>query len=202
MNRDDSPRSTGRLLLAAAPGGLCVVQDLLNTAGMPAASLPDLLADETSACNWLDVSLRTWSEQTGRDAPRITVSGDDLPALRDLRGLVRGWLTGGAENDAPHPLRVGVSYRDGRLAYEPSGDGAAAVASLVHLEALLASHTGALVRLKACRNPACGAAFYDLSRNGTRVWHDMKTCGNTMNLRASRARRQASPKPADQTPHR
>lgn len=201
MNRDDSARSTGRLLLAAAPGGLCVVQDLLNTAGMPAASLPDLLADQTSAQTWLDVSLRTWSEQTGWNAPRITLSSGDLAALRDLRRQIRGWLTDEAEDDAARPLRVDVSLRGGRLAYEPSGDGAAAVTSLVHLEALLASHTGALARLKACRNPDCGAAFYDLSRNGTRVWHDMRTCGNTMNLRASRARRQVSAKPAGQTLH-
>ncbi|MEU0254576.1 CGNR zinc finger domain-containing protein [Streptomyces sp. NPDC006184] len=76
----------------------------------------------------------------------------------------------------------------------PGADGAA-VASLVHLEALLASHTGAPSRLKMYRNPACGEAFYDRSRNGTRVWHDMKTCGNALNLRASRARRQHSPEP-------
>ncbi|MFF1285457.1 CGNR zinc finger domain-containing protein [Streptomyces sp. NPDC058299] len=49
--------------------------------------------------------------------------------------------------------------------------------------------------MKTCRNPACGEAFYDRSRNGTRVWHDMKTCGNALNLRASRARRQHSPEP-------
>ncbi|MFB9444749.1 CGNR zinc finger domain-containing protein [Dactylosporangium vinaceum] len=60
------------------------------------------------------------------------------------------------------------------------------------LEALLASHVGILGRLKVCTNPSCGAAFYDLSRNSTRVWHDMKTCGNTMNLRASRARRRST----------
>ncbi|MGW5497597.1 CGNR zinc finger domain-containing protein [Streptomyces olivaceoviridis] len=200
MNSDGTAGSTGRLHLAAAPGGLCVLQDLLNSASLPAASLPDLLADEASAQTWLDASLRTWGEQTGRTAPRIVISGDDLAALRDLRSLVRGWLTNQTEDEALHPLEVDVSFRDGRLVYEPRGNGAAAVASLVRLEALLASHTGALGRLKVCRNPACCAAFYDLSRNGTRVWHDMRTCGNTMNLRASRARRRAPSKP-DQSPH-
>ncbi|MGW4943053.1 CGNR zinc finger domain-containing protein [Actinoplanes sp. NPDC004185] len=193
MNSDDTAGSTGRLLLAAAPGGLCVVQDLLNTASMPVASVPDLLAEETSAQTWLDVSLRTWGEQVGRPAPGITISGDDLTALRGIRSQIRRWLTDEAEDHAPRPLAADVSFRDGRLAYEPQGNGAAAVASLVLLEVLLASHTGTLRRLKTCMNPACGAAFYDLSRNGTRVWHDMKTCGNTMNLRASRARRRESP---------
>ncbi|WP_433788529.1 CGNR zinc finger domain-containing protein [Actinoplanes sp. CA-252034] len=199
MNSDDTSRSTGRLLLAAAPGGLCLVQDLLNSAGMPEASVPDLLDNESAAQTWLDASMQTWSEQTGRTARRIALSGDDLPALRDLRHDVRGWLTSEAEDPTPHPVDVDLSFRDGRFSFQPKGDGAAAVTSLVHLEALLASHTGTLARLKACMNPSCGAVFYDLSRNATRVWHDMKTCGNTLNLRASRARRRATAKgsPAD-----
>ncbi|WP_250005478.1 CGNR zinc finger domain-containing protein [Actinoplanes sp. M2I2] len=190
MNSDD----TGRFLLAAAPGGLSIVQDLLNSASMPVASIPDLLADEATAQEWLDASLSRWGGQTGRAAPRITISRADLPALRDLRDHVRGWLTD-ADDPSPQVLHADVSFRDGHITYEPRGDGAAAVASLVNLEALLASHTGALTRLKTCLNPDCGAAFYDRSRNGTRVWHDMKTCGNTMNLRASRARRRETPSP-------
>jgi len=185
----DTSSSTKRLLLAAAPGGLCLIQDLLNSASIPMAAVPDLLDDETAARSWLTAALRTWSEQTGRGTPRISVTGDDLPALRELRGTVRGWLTEPAEDHPPHPVRADLSFRDGSLTFTPSGDGASAVVSLVHLEALLASHAGTLARLKTCLNPSCGAAFYDQSRNGTRVWHDMKTCGNTMNLRASRARR-------------
>ncbi len=198
VNSDDTSGGTGRLLLAAAPGGLCLVQDLLNSAAMPEASVPDLLDNESAAQTWLDASMQTWSEQTGRTARRITLSGDDLPVLRDLRHDVRGWLTGEAEHSTPHPVEADLSFRDGRFFFEPKGDGAAAVASLVRLEALLASHTGTLSRLKACMNPSCGAAFYDLSRNGIRVWHDMKTCGNTMNLRASRARRRTTTKKGSQ----
>ncbi|GAA0553755.1 CGNR zinc finger domain-containing protein [Paractinoplanes ferrugineus] len=172
---------------------MCLVQDLLNSAGRPAAAVPDLLETETAAQAWLDASLRTWGEQTGRAARRITVPGEDLPALRELRDQVGGWFTDEAGEHPPRPVRADLTFHDGRLSFEPSGDGAAAVASVVYLEALLASHTGTLGRLKTCRNPSCGAAFYDLSRNGTRVWHDMRTCGNTMNLRASRARRRESP---------
>ncbi|MEU8378341.1 CGNR zinc finger domain-containing protein [Streptosporangium sp. NPDC048865] len=192
---DDTSGSTGRFGLPQAPGGLCLLQDLLNTAGMAVAPVPDLLDDETTARSWIDASLRTWGEQTGQTPPRIAVSSRDLPALRALRGHVRDWLTGEAEDRTPHPLTAGISFRHGRLAYEPQGNGAVAVASLVHLEALLASHTGTFTRLKTCMNPACGVAFYDMSRNSTRVWHDMKTCGNVMNLRASRARRRGTAAP-------
>jgi predicted RNA-binding Zn ribbon-like protein len=197
MNSDDTAQSTRRLGLAAAPGGLCVVQDLVNSASMPAASVPDLLADETSAQAWLDSALRTWQEQTGHPSPRITIGADDVVALRDLRSLMRGRLAGGIDDGTPHSLEADITFRDGSLIYTPRDDGAAAVASLIHLETLLASHTGTLSRLKTCKNPACGAAFYDRSRNGTRVWHDMKTCGNAVNLRASRARRRHSAHPGE-----
>ncbi|MEV0074298.1 CGNR zinc finger domain-containing protein [Amycolatopsis sp. NPDC050768] len=43
--------------------------------------------------------------------------------------------------------------------------------------------------LKICRSSACPIAFYDRSRNNSRVWHDVTVCGNIANLRASRARR-------------
>ncbi|ONI68664.1 hypothetical protein BWI15_37445 [Kribbella sp. ALI-6-A] len=189
MTSDEHPTSTQRLGVDQAPKGLSVVQDLLNTAGMTVAPLPDLLADETTAQSAVDASMRTWGEQTGQTPARISISPQDLPALRELRDQVRGWLTGEAQDSAPSRLAVDISFRGDRFEYEPQGGGAAAVASLVLMEALLAARTGTLARLKICRNPACGAAFYDLSRNSARVWHDMKTCGNVMNLRASRARR-------------
>lgn len=195
MTNEDTSGSTRRLGVALAPGGLCVVQDLLNTAGVPVAPTLELLDDETTAQSWIDASLRTWGGQTGQKPPRISLAHDDLAPLRTLRDHVRGWLTNDADDLAPHPLAADVSFRDGRPRYEPSGDGAAAVASLVHLEALLAAHSSTLARLKTCANPGCGAAFYDLSRNSSRVWHDMKTCGNAINLRASRARRRGTVAP-------
>jgi predicted RNA-binding Zn ribbon-like protein len=43
------------------------------------------------------------------------------------------------------------------------------------------------VRVKLCRS-----AFHDGSRNGSGVWHNVRTCGNTADLRASRARRRTA----------
>jgi len=54
---------------------------------------------------------------------------------------------------------------------------------------LMAQTLDTLPRLKLCRNAACGSAFYDRSKNNSGVWHDVHTCGNSANLRASRARR-------------
>jgi hypothetical protein len=44
-------------------------------------------------------------------------------------------------------------------------------------------------RLKLCHEPRCRVAFYDRSKNNSRVWHDTATCGNQVNSRAHRARR-------------
>lgn len=57
------------------------------------------------------------------------------------------------------------------------------------MELLLAIRAGTAERLKVCMDAECSVAFYDQSRNGSRVWHDVKTSGNVANLRASRARR-------------
>ncbi|TQS43470.1 CGNR zinc finger domain-containing protein [Cryptosporangium phraense] len=178
--------SDGRRAVSPAPGGLSLVQALVNTSPIAAAGLPDRLDDEMSAQQWLDESLRAWSEQTGQEPPALVVGPRDLAPLRSLRDDVRGWITGGG---AGHALAAEISISAGRPTYRPSKNGAAGLASLVTLEALLAAHTGTLARLKTCQNPDCAAAFYDRSRNSTRVWHDMKTCGNQLNLRASRARR-------------
>jgi|SRR5690625_431881 len=47
-----------------------------------------------------------------------------------------------------------------------------------------------LARLKACPPPdGCGWLFLDRSRNGSRTWCNMKTCGNVAKQRRHRARR-------------
>ncbi|WP_230486657.1 CGNR zinc finger domain-containing protein [Nocardioides anomalus] len=68
----------------------------------------------------------------------------------------------------------------------------AGLLALADLELLLARAAGVLARLKVCANPDCGAAFFDASKNSSRRWHDVKTCGNTANLRASRERRRVA----------
>jgi predicted RNA-binding Zn ribbon-like protein len=178
-----------RFDLEPAPGGLSLVQDLVNTSLLdPAMGVDDLLATVGDAQAWLDDALAAWARGTSRPAPDVTLAPADVPRLRALREAVRAILLGQEAASVPSQI-VELELRDGAVAYRATGTGWRAVAALVHVELLLARQTGALERLRSCANPACGAAFYDRTRNGSRIWHDSKTCGNVMNLRASRARR-------------
>jgi predicted RNA-binding Zn ribbon-like protein len=46
--------------------------------------------------------------------------------------------------------------------------------------------------IKDCGDPTCRWLFLDLSKNHTRRWCDMKTCGNRMKARRHHARFQES----------
>jgi predicted RNA-binding Zn ribbon-like protein len=189
---------------ATAPGGLCFVQDLINTA-LEAHAYEherDRLAEPGPAREWLRGALGRWAIATGTPAPLIALRPDDLGGLQELRERLRTGLRAHALNapSAPAPasaLVVGGDLRlvaadDGRMRYRPIAEDARAVGELVAAETLLAQARGTWPQLKTCANPVCGRCFYDTSPNRSRVWHDTRTCGNTSNLRASRGRRKTS----------
>ncbi|AYJ47067.1 CGNR zinc finger domain-containing protein [Rhodococcus sp. P1Y] len=165
---------TSRFHLAPAPDGLGRVQDLLNTRAIGVYDFPDLLADGATASKALHVEL----------------SDADAGQLRDLRHVVEELIAG----IAPSPVSVAASLEPddaGVVQLRPSGRGWKYVASEIWSEILLAQRADTWRRLKRCKNELCGSAFYDRSRNNSGVWHDVKTCGNQANLRASRARRKS-----------
>jgi predicted RNA-binding Zn ribbon-like protein len=70
----------------------------------------------------------------------------------------------------------------------PRGDGLAWLTGAVAIELHLAGLAGQRNRLKVCRNERCGVTFHDQSKNNSRTWHDVSTCGNKANVRADRER--------------
>lgn len=50
---------------------------------------------------------------------------------------------------------------------------------------------GGLDRLKECPGPRCGWVFIDASKNRSRTWCSMKTCGNTAKVQRFRKRAEA-----------
>ena len=169
-----SQTPTERFRLAPAPDGLQVVQNLLNTRAIDAYGLPDLLEDgKTASIVW-----------------KTTLSDDDAAALRALRSDVEAAIAGDLAT-RPAVRAELIPSSDGNVRMLPTGTGADYIASTIWSEVLLAQQADTWRRLKRCKNEACGSAFYDRSRNNSGVWHDVKTCGNVANLRASRARRKS-----------
>jgi len=178
-----------RYRVRPAPAGLALVQDLSNTRAIKDYA-PDLLGTRAEAERWLRAAARQWSDDRGLPVPGLEVSAADLPELRRLRAEVQGELLGDpAERSADEVGVRLVTAVDGRVRMLPTGAGWRWLASAVRSETLLAQEAGTLPRLKLCRNDQCRSAFYDSSRNNSGVWHDVHTCGNVANLRASRERK-------------
>ncbi|MGW5866629.1 CGNR zinc finger domain-containing protein [Streptomyces sp. NPDC055239] len=204
--------ATERYFPTAVPGGLGLVQDILNTAPSGGAAEADLLGDVAAAQGWISVALPTWAEKTGRTAARLALTEEDLPKLRQLREQLRralhsrcgstGGESAGGESESTRSTSCALQvnlHGDAALTTEPEGEGWRWLTSAVLCEALLAQTTGEWRRLKICRNERCATAFYDRSRNNSGVWHSTRDCGNAANLRASRQRRRAGAE-AEPTP--
>jgi predicted RNA-binding Zn ribbon-like protein len=178
-----------RYQLASAPGSLGLVQDFLNTVGIGEYG-PDLLADPALARTWADDAIRTWSALRGLDVEPPALNDADLAKLRALRDAIARLVAGEPVAGAGRSIPASLALSDtGEVLLEPSGSGWRWIASALWGEILLGQLAGTWRRVKRCHSHKCNSTFYDRSKNNSGVWHDVKTCGNAANLRASRARR-------------
>lgn len=175
---------------AAAPGGLALVQDFLNTRAIDGYG-PDLLADTKPAVRWTAGAVRAWAAVRGIPTDPPTLNGADLVKLRALREAIAKLVAGEpASGRATDAVAASFALSDaGEVRLEPNGSGWRWLASALWGEILLSQQVDTWRRIKQCHNHRCGSTFYDRSKNNSGVWHDVKTCGNAVNLRASRARR-------------
>ena len=164
---------------ASAPGGLALVESLVNTLDL-----------ETGA--------DTLESPEARAGLRLAAD-EDFTAVRELRESLRATLLAHAGH-APHgpvtplgallaaaPLVVVVSAEDGSASLRPAADPApllARVAAAV-AEALTA---GTWQRLKACEAADCHWAYYDRSPAGRGRWCSMQVCGARAKMRRYRAK--------------
>jgi predicted RNA-binding Zn ribbon-like protein len=186
-----------------APGGLALVQDLLATSPAGRPREPDLLASPATATAWAGAAMSDWSAISQVPVTPLDFSETDVEELRQLRDELRTVLVnrdhGGGDPPAGRAWSLTLGAEFDHTACDPAhsvrlgprGTGWRTVASAVLLEVFLAQRDGSWQRLKVCRNTRCLGAFYDRSRNNSGVWHEVRTCGNVANLRASRARRRA-----------
>ncbi|WPO73371.1 CGNR zinc finger domain-containing protein [Streptomyces sp. KN37] len=165
---------------APAPGGLTLVQELVNT------------LDLASGADALDT-------EAGRGA--FGLAPQDVDAARELRESLRAACLAHAGHPAHGPVReLSELLAQGPLLVEV--DGATGAASLVPadgstLTARVASAiaealtAGTWLRLKACEAVTCHWAYYDRSPAGRSRWCDMGVCGARAKMRAYRARKAA-----------
>lgn len=201
MSRTAPSRSaSARYDVDLAPTGLALVHDFLNTRAAGRPRQADLLADLGTARAWFDGAVDLWAERTGAPRPEVEpFAAGDLPRLLRMREQLTVLLRArdGEESDAAEGRALTGRVRltlgpDGVLVAEPRGDGREWLTGALLAEVQRAQQTDTWRRLKVCRSHLCSGAFYDRSRNNSGVWHDVRVCGNAVNLRASRARRRAA----------
>jgi CGNR zinc finger len=196
--------ATERAGLRPAPDGLALVQDLLNTRAIGQHGT-ELLGSVDEVRRWLRKVLdppaadpHIKPDVIDREAADLSwvddLSDRDRRVLLDLRSDLERLISGGGTLDTdPTLIRTTMVVNPaGELILHPAGRGPGWFISAVWVQVYLAQQAGTWRRLKLCHNPPCGSAFYDGSKNNSGVWHDVRVCGNAVNLRASRARRRAS----------
>jgi predicted RNA-binding Zn ribbon-like protein len=204
--------ASSRYGVREAPVGLSLVQDFVNTRAVNGHL--DLFADGDTASSWAHSAVERWPTDRGADAPGLTLSATDVRHLRELRTTFELLLDdptykspgrGMDQHDWPDgnaiavPVAAKLVPDAGDVMLVPTGSGWRWLASALWIETYRSQQNGTWSRLKRCRNTECGLTFYDSSRNNSGVWHDVRTCGNIANLRASRERRRRwttqAPKP-------
>jgi predicted RNA-binding Zn ribbon-like protein len=137
------------------------------------------------------------------DGQRVVASTVELREA--LAAVLYSWVDGGkaAEGQVKiletqfHAAALHRSLRSGdeRLVWSWSGFDQQAELPLWKLAQsasdLLVSEDAKQV--KSCGDPTCRWLFLDVSKNHTRRWCDMKTCGNRMKARRHQARLQETP---------
>lgn len=167
-----------------APGGLELVRRFVNTAELPNG--PDELDSLERARAWcLSYGLAPLKDET------------HLHLLRDFRETLRDLLfANNGEGDAARAwehlrpflastrLSLAVNTERG-LELSPEDKGPiASLLAIVYESQLLGTWT----RLRACRKSSCRFAYFDRTKNGSRAWCSMATCGNQAKAQRRRQR--------------
>jgi len=167
-----------------APGGLELVRRFVNTVDLPEG--PDQLDSLEKG--------RAWCLSHGLAPVR---DQSHLDQLRDFRETLRDLLSANnREGGAPDAwermerflasTRLSLAINPARgLELRPEDKGPiASLLAVVYESQLL----GTWPRLRACRKGTCRFAYYDRTKNGSRAWCSMATCGNQAKAQRRRAR--------------
>ncbi|MFI6864151.1 CGNR zinc finger domain-containing protein [Streptomyces sp. NPDC050421] len=164
----------------SAPGGLALVEALVNT---------------------LDVETGADTLVTADGCAALAIAEPDVPAARALREALRAVCLAHAGHRPPGPgpvaeldrlladvpLRVTVD-EEGAASLRPTEEPPGLTAR-VAVAVAGASADGTWARLKVCEAADCRWAYYDRSPAGRRRWCSMSVCGARAKMRTYRAKR-------------
>lgn len=188
------------------PARLWLLESFLNS--VDAESGQDDLAELAEFSRWLREHERA---RAGRH-----VTGTDLEWARQLRGHLREVLQHHHDDRsdidaealtrlaAPLEIRV-VFDPSGQARLESCGTGVAGVLAEIVTAVVQAEADGDWRRMKLCLADDCAVAYYDTSKNRSRRWCSMQTCGNKRKTRTYYQRHAAQNQaitPANTAPRR
>jgi predicted RNA-binding Zn ribbon-like protein len=181
-----SPSSSGE----PAPGDLELVRAFVNTRELD----PDV--EEITGPG----ALADWLRARG-----IPVEGElsdaDVARAVTFREALRRFLLASTEGSEPPddvlevlrdasrdaPLQIDITEQ-GSCQTTPASQGVGALIAEILAASAAAQREGEWERLKVCPDQECLWAFYDRSRNRSRHWCSMDTCGNRAKMRTYRAK--------------
>jgi predicted RNA-binding Zn ribbon-like protein len=141
-----------------------------------------------------------WLVQRGLLPFGTTLTADEHASVLAVREALRAHLLGHNGYSVPDDavrvldralaaagLLVRLSAPD-ELQVSPVASGVAGALGHILSGMVRAIADGSWVQLKACRDQTCRWAFFDRSRNQSRVWCTMAECGNRSKTRSYRRR--------------
>lgn len=169
-----------------APGGLELVRRFVNTIELPGG--PDELDGLEQARAWC----LSYGLAPPKDEGHVMLLRDFRETLRELLFANNGEGDGPAAWERMRPFlastRLGLAVNPAHgLELMPEDKGPiASLLAIVYESQLL----GTWPRLRACRKPSCRFAYYDHTKNASRAWCSMATCGNQAKAQRRRRREQ------------
>lgn len=173
-----------------APGDLAQVQAFINTLD------PRPGKEELSS----PAALKAWLTERGLMNRTERISENDLRHAKEVREALRDLLSADAEHAlkpasaqtlsrAARGAQLLVQFKpDGSATFAPVASGVDEAMGKLLAIATLAMVDGSWQRLKICGDDTCRWAFFDYSKNYSRNWCSMASCGNRDKARRFRSR--------------
>jgi predicted RNA-binding Zn ribbon-like protein len=175
-----------------APGAAALVEDFCNSVDLEDG--PDAFADIGGYSSWLSARALLHPAEPVSESDRRTAV-ELREALRDVieQSTHDGSADTGALDALAARLPLRLSFAGGAPALRPATSGPDGALAGVLAAAAQSVADGTWGRLKVCPRDSCRWVFYDASRNRSRHWCSMTSCGNKEKTRSYRERRRHAP---------